>query len=102
MDMSAENPFYFPSIAEYLSVLEGACFEVRYAILFGRPTPLKGKDGLCDWITMFLKEPLAIIRTEDQKSVLEQALNSLKAKLCYDDGWHAGWRCHSENEKALR
>lgn len=40
---------------------------------------------------MFLKEPLAVIRTEDQKSVLDQAVNSLKTKLCYDDGWHADY-----------
>lgn len=86
-----ENPFYFPPIAEYSSMLEGTGFEVRYAILFGRPAPLKGKDGLRDWITMFLKEPLAVIRTEDQKSVLDQAVNSLKTKLCRDDGWHADY-----------
>ena len=41
-----ENPFYFPPIAEYSSMLEEMGFEVRYAILFGRPAPLKGKDGL--------------------------------------------------------
>ncbi len=40
---------------------------------------------------MFLKEPLAVIRTEDQKSVLDQAVNSLKTKLCCDDGWHADY-----------
>ena len=72
-------------------MLEEMGFEVRYAILFDRPAPLKRKDGLRDWITMFLKEPLAVIHTEDQKSVLDQAVNSLKTKLCCDDGWHADY-----------
>ena len=40
---------------------------------------------------MFLKEPLVIIRTEDQKSVLDQAVNSLKTKLCHDNERHVDY-----------
>ena len=40
---------------------------------------------------MFLKEPLVIIRTEDQKSVLDQAVNSLKTKLCHDNEQHVDY-----------
>lgn len=53
--------------------------------------PIKGNDGLCDRITMFLKETLVIIRTEDQKSVLDQAVNSLKTKLCHDNEQHVDY-----------
>ena len=47
-----EMPFYFPTIGEYASLAEAAGFTVRYAVLFDRPTPLKGKDGLAEWIKM--------------------------------------------------
>lgn len=40
---------------------------------------------------MFLKETLVIIRTEDQKSVLDQAVNSLKTKLCHDNERHVDY-----------
>ena len=40
---------------------------------------------------MFLKEPLVIIRTEDQKSVLDQDVNSLKTKLCHDNEQHVDY-----------
>ena len=40
---------------------------------------------------MFLKEPLVIIRTEDQTSVLDQAVNSLKTKLCHDNEQHVDY-----------
>lgn len=40
---------------------------------------------------MFLKETLVIIRTEDQKSVLDQAVNSLKTKLCHDNEQHVDY-----------
>ena len=44
---------YYPTIAEYAGVLEGAGFEVRSAVLFDRPTPLEGADGLLNWVRMF-------------------------------------------------
>ena len=41
-----ENPWYFPGIAEYATLLEGCGLEVRYALLFDRPTPLDdGETG---------------------------------------------------------
>lgn len=37
---------FFPSIGEYAGVLESCGLEVRSAVLFDRPTPLEGKDGM--------------------------------------------------------
>lgn len=48
-----ESPWYFPSLAEYTALLESAGFEVTYAWLFDRPTPLEGPEGLKNWVRMF-------------------------------------------------
>jgi trans-aconitate methyltransferase len=46
--------WYYPSIAEYASLLEMHGLEVRHAALFARPTKLEeGERGLDNWIHMF-------------------------------------------------
>jgi hypothetical protein len=45
------HPWYYPGIGEYAALLERHGLEVRYAVLFDRPTPLEG--GLAGWIRMF-------------------------------------------------
>jgi hypothetical protein len=48
------NPWYYPSIAEYSTLLETHGLEVREADLFERPTKLEaGERGLATWVTMF-------------------------------------------------
>jgi len=48
------NPWYYPSVSEYASLLETNGFEVRFITLFDRPTPLAdGEAGMRNWITMF-------------------------------------------------
>jgi trans-aconitate methyltransferase len=48
------NPWYYPSIAEYSSLLEKHGLEVRQALLFDRPTQLEdGERGFATWINMF-------------------------------------------------
>ena len=44
--------FYFPTIGQYAPLLEEAGFLVKTALLFDRPTPQKGPDGVRDWIHM--------------------------------------------------
>lgn len=52
----AHNPWYFPSVSEYCSVLERQGFVVRDLAYFDRPTELEdGEAGLKNWITMFGK-----------------------------------------------
>ena len=40
------RPQYFPTVGEYAPMLEQAGFKVVYAVLFDRPTELKGENGL--------------------------------------------------------
>lgn len=57
------NPWYFPTIAEYATVLERHGLLVTFAVLFDRPTPLEGgRDALARWFAMFgrcFTDPLA-------------------------------------------
>ncbi|HEY2014909.1 MAG TPA: methyltransferase domain-containing protein [Bryobacteraceae bacterium] len=48
------NPWFFPSVGEYATILERHGLEVTFATLFDRPTPLEGGDrGLANWLAMF-------------------------------------------------
>lgn len=74
-------PFYFPSIGEYATLLEEAGFSVRYALLFDRLTPLEGKDGLYDWLNMFIKNPFKCVAPDDKEKILREAVDILRSKL---------------------
>ena len=48
------HPWYFPSIAEFTSLLEDHRFSPTYATLFDRPTPFEdGELGMRHWLEMF-------------------------------------------------
>jgi len=53
IDAAARNPWVFPSVGEYTSLLESVGWEVAYAELFDRPTALDGPDGLQAWLAVF-------------------------------------------------
>ena len=55
--LAYELPFYFPTIGEYAPLVEAAGMRVTHALLFDRPTALKGPNGMADWIRMFVQRP---------------------------------------------
>ena len=87
-----KTPFYFPTISEYALLLENAGFRVKYAVLFDRPTELKGEDGLKDWINMFLKIPFSVIEEEQEKdTIINKAIELLRNDLYKDGKWYADY-----------
>lgn len=46
------NPWYFPSLGDYVALLESVGVKVVFAHIFDRPTPL-GTAGLAGWLEMF-------------------------------------------------
>ena len=74
-------PFYFPAIGEYASLLEQTGFTVRYAVLFDRPTQLKGNNGLYDWIKMFVNIPFEGVKESDRENILLETVEGLRDKL---------------------
>lgn len=85
-------PFYFPTISEYATLLENAGFRVTYAILFDRPTELKGEDGLKDWIKMFVKIPFSEVKDEEEKrKIIDESVENLRDILYKDGKWYADY-----------
>jgi trans-aconitate methyltransferase len=69
------HPWFYPSLAEYAGLLENHGFEVTYATLFDRPTPLEDEErGLRNWMEMFvgnLVERLSNSQREQFKTAVE-------------------------------
>lgn len=85
-------PWYFPSVDEYTSLLEGLGFTVVCARLFDRPTRLGEGDGtMITWLQMFA-EPLLNDLTDSQRhTVCKIAEDDLRAKLVEDGVWIADY-----------
>ncbi|QSJ19486.1 methyltransferase domain-containing protein [Nostoc sp. UHCC 0702] len=87
------NPWYFPSIGEYASLLEQQGFDVTYAIMFHRPTPLaEGEAGIKNWIEMFASSFLAGLSTEQQIQLTRTVEKLLKPTLYTEGIWTADYR----------
>lgn len=87
-----QMPFYFPTIGEYSALLENSGFKVIYAVLFDRPTELKGENGLRDWINMFVKAPFAVVKDkEEREAITGKAADRLRGSLCKDGQWYADY-----------
>ncbi|MCM1539330.1 MAG: methyltransferase domain-containing protein [bacterium] len=85
-------PFYFPTISEYATLLEHTGFRVTYAVLFDRPTELKGEDGLKDWIGMFVKTPFSVVKDEAEKMAMtDRAVERLREPLYQNGTWYADY-----------
>ena len=88
-----KNPWYFPSIAEYSTILESNGLEVTYANLYDRPTPLnEGEDGLRNWILMFAGTFLEGLSETDKEELLVNAETSLREDLHNGEHWFADYR----------
>ena len=78
--------FYFPTIAQYAPILEAAGLRVTFAVLFDRPTPQQGENGLENWIRMFVKAPFEGVAPDVQDAIIADAVSSLRTELLQIDG----------------
>jgi trans-aconitate methyltransferase len=87
------NPWYFPSIGEYSSLLERAGFEVVLMQLFDRPTPLDDcPNGVADWLRMFGGAFLAAV-PDTRRAHVQERVNELTRPLLEREGrWVADYR----------
>ncbi|MBD2728492.1 methyltransferase domain-containing protein [Nostoc sp. FACHB-892] len=95
LNISAQalNPWYFPSIGEYASLLEQQGFDVIHAMLFARPTPLaEGEAGMANWIQMFASAFLVGLTDEQQIQVIRVVNEYLKPTLYQQGIWTADYR----------
>jgi trans-aconitate methyltransferase len=85
--LSYVHPHYFPSIGEYSILLEQAGLLVTYANLFDRPTKMEGKDGLHNWISMFVTAPFTGLERDLQSEIIGEAEESARAQLFDGQDW---------------
>ncbi|BAZ15053.1 type 11 methyltransferase [Calothrix sp. NIES-4071] len=90
LEIKSPLSWYFPSIAEYTTLLEKQGFDVTYAVLFDRPTPLPdGEAGLRNWLMMFATRFFA---NSTQQEVIKTVEEQLKPILYKDGTWTADYR----------
>ncbi len=77
--------FYFPSLGEYIPLVENNGFKVVYAVLFDRKTYLKG--DLISWINMFDKAPFDGVNKKLADEIKKEAQENLKPVLYEDGRW---------------
>ncbi|GGO01153.1 class I SAM-dependent methyltransferase [Saccharibacillus kuerlensis] len=92
-DWEARFPWYFPSVGQYTPLLEKHGFEVRYAELYDRPTPLgSGGDGLNNWLQAFAGSLLAGIDPQQQAEIVANCASALEPSLYQNGEWIADYR----------
>lgn len=85
--------WYFPSIGEYSSLLEQHHFQVTFATLFDRPTPLnEGDQGMRNWIEMFANSLFQTIPAERHLGMLTEIEAQLRPNLYQNGIWFADYR----------
>jgi len=89
----AMNPWYFPNIGEYGTLLEQQGLELTFATLFERPTLLDdGDKGMQNWIKMFGNSFLQILPADKQTEVLANIENQLRPTLYQEGTWFADYK----------
>jgi trans-aconitate methyltransferase len=83
---------FFPSIGEYARVLEGCGFEVRFAVLFDRLTPLEGDRGMEQWLQQFASYNFAALPRERATQAVQEIVNELRPYLFKEGRWHVDYR----------
>lgn len=92
-DAGDVNPWYYPSVGQYAAMLEARDFEVRYATLFDRPTPLEeGEQGMANWLAMFGAPCFAMLAEADRPRALADAVERARPRLYRDGQWTADYR----------
>jgi trans-aconitate methyltransferase len=84
--------WYFPSIAEYASILEKAGFRVTYAIHFDRDTYMNEGVDIISWLEMFAKRIFEGINEDKKSELIEQIKNDLIPTNQKDGKWFVDYK----------
>lgn len=92
-DARDRNPWYFPSIAEYTTLLEHQGFRVTYAEHFDRPTPLEdGENGLRHWLASFTGDFFSGLSEGEKQQAYALIMNRAKPLLFDGQIWSADYK----------
>jgi trans-aconitate methyltransferase len=93
MGREPRNPWYFPSLAEYATLLERHGFEVAYASTFDRWNRLEHPErGLREWLEMFAGPWFEGIAAEECAEAYRRVEERVRGKLWRDGAWWADYK----------
>jgi 2-isopropylmalate synthase len=80
-----DNPWYFPSVAEYRALLESEGFRVEYIEIIPRPTHM---DDIANWLDIFANGVTSHL-TQEQFEVFKKETTEILRRKIYSDeeGW---------------
>lgn len=87
-----QSPWYFPRLTDYAARLEANGLVVRAAWYFDLPTPLKGEDGLRQWLLQFLPHHLDGLEPVEREAVLAKTESLLWPAIWKEGAWRADYR----------
>jgi len=80
-----DDPWYFPSVGAYKTLLESEGFRVEYAELIPRPTPM---DDIMHWLDIFANGVTKHLSQEQFETFKEECRDILKTKIySKEEGW---------------
>ena len=86
------NLWYFPSIAEFSTLLEEEGLITTFAQLFDRSTKLEGGErGLESWLRTFVAGPLAELPAEESARVISEIEDGLRRTQFREGAWFADY-----------
>ncbi|EKN66153.1 cyclopropane-fatty-acyl-phospholipid synthase [Neobacillus bataviensis LMG 21833] len=92
INVENRNPWYFPSIGEYSTLLERHGFKVSYAHHFNRPTPLPdGEKGLSHWLNGFADDFFPEFTEKERVVIYEKIKNKVQHDLFKNGIWVADY-----------
>jgi trans-aconitate methyltransferase len=93
MGREPHNPWYFPSLGEYATLLERRGFEVTFASTFDRWNRLEHPErGLREWLDMFAGPWFENISVEDRTEAYRRIEDRVRGKLWCDGAWSADYK----------
>ncbi|HUB62007.1 MAG TPA: methyltransferase domain-containing protein [Puia sp.] len=90
---AAAQVWYFPSLAEYTTLLERRGFRIQFAAHFDRPTELQDtENGIKDWLRMFGSAFFNDIPEDQAGDILEEIQDMLKPTHYKNHTWFADYK----------
>ena len=87
------NINFFPTVVEYTNLLETQGFDVNFAAMYDRPTPLEGgAAGLRTWMKMFRPDAEKAVPTEQREVFFQMLENQCRPDLFREGVWYADYR----------
>jgi trans-aconitate methyltransferase len=90
---SERNPWYFPTIAQYSTLLENRGFMVRQAYHYDRPTKLAdGEEGIIGWLAHFGDDYFQGFSSEQVEEWCHEISRIVTPKLWKNDAIYADYK----------